>query len=80
MDQSRARAVVVTKHQQQLIELLARAKRARTEEERAHFFRIAEEWSQRASEADDPGCDNEILTKAGLWRDIVDYSVSKGSC
>lgn len=41
----------VTVYEKQLLEALARAKCARTEEERARFFRTAEELSERARNA-----------------------------
>jgi hypothetical protein len=56
----------VTEYQRQLVEALARAKHARTEEERARHFITAEQLSQRARDAEQRGPDSGILRDAGL--------------
>lgn len=45
----------MTPYQKRLLEILARAKKARTEEERARHFRTAEELSERARAAEERG-------------------------
>ena len=58
---NRAQESRVTAYQRRLLETLARAKYARTGEERAHFFRIAEEWSKKARETAELGRDEDIM-------------------
>jgi hypothetical protein len=70
----------MTEYQRRLIETLVRAKHAPTDEERARLFKTAEEWSARAREAEEPGCDDGILAEAALWHGIVGRSVTKRSC
>ena len=42
----------LTEYQRRIVETLALAKYARTEEERAYFFTTAEEWSAKARDAE----------------------------
>jgi len=56
----------MTEYQTGLIEILVRARYARTAEERARFFRIAEEWSERARAVEQVASDYESLPEAGF--------------
>lgn len=67
----------MTEYQRRIVETLVRAKYAGTEEQRAQFFKTAEEWSERAREAEEPGCDDENLGEAALWRGIADPRIPK---
>lgn len=57
----------VTDYQARLLEILACAKDARTEEERARFFSAAEELSERAREADPASARRYKLGQARSW-------------